>query len=70
MEEYISSTNGDFGLGVVVYPTPYGDGVDHALKRLRKRVDKAGLMDELYRRQYYLKPCLAKRVKKKKSQWD
>jgi len=55
----------DFALIVYLKDSTMED-VDNALKRLRKRMDKAGLMEEIYRRQYFLKPCLAKRNKRKK----
>lgn len=54
----------DFALTVIPKGTTAED-VEYALRRLRKRMEKVGLMDELFRRQYYLKPCLAKRVKRK-----
>ena len=39
--------------------------IEDALRKFKRKVDPAGILDEYKRRQYYLKPSLAKREKRK-----
>ncbi|HEY7683252.1 MAG TPA: 30S ribosomal protein S21 [Gemmatimonadales bacterium] len=39
------------------------DRLDWALKAFRRKMDKAGILREVRRRRYYLKPSVAKAVK-------
>ncbi len=39
------------------------DRVDWALKAFRRKVQRSGVLKELRRRRYYLKPSAAKRLK-------
>lgn len=55
------STTSEVGLSVKVH----NNNVDEALRRFKRKVDKAGLLEEVQRRSYYVKPCLAKRLKRK-----
>ena len=48
-----------------VYLRP-GEDVDNALRRLKKKVDRDSILSIAYEKTFYLKPCLAKREKKKK----
>jgi small subunit ribosomal protein S21 len=40
-----------------------GDRVEWALKTLRRKVDRSGVLKELRRRRYYLKPSEARQQK-------
>ena len=40
-----------------------GDSVEHAIKLLRRKLQKAGLFRELRRRRHYLKPSAARLIK-------
>jgi ribosomal protein S21 len=42
----------------------YNDNVEVALRRLKKKVEQAGTMREVYDRQYFVKPSVIKRQKK------
>ena len=37
------------------------DPIDRALRHLRKKMDKENTLDELRSREYYVKPCEARR---------
>lgn len=39
--------------------------IEEALRKFKKKMDAAGILDEYRRREYYLKPSLAKREKRK-----
>jgi len=43
-----------------------GEALDRALKRFKKKYEKAGILREIKRKSYYLKPSAAKRVSKSK----
>ena len=45
-----------------------GEGLDNALRRLRKLVDKAGIMQELRKREHYEKPSVKRKRKKAAAQ--
>lgn len=38
-----------------------GDPIERALRHLRKKMDKENTLDELRSREYYVKPCEARR---------
>jgi small subunit ribosomal protein S21 len=38
-----------------------GDTIERALRHLRKKMDKEDTLDELRSREYYVKPCEARR---------
>lgn len=40
-----------------------GDRVEHALKAFKRKVQKSGILKELRRRRYHLKPSTARRLK-------
>jgi len=40
-----------------------GDRLDWALKAFRRRVQKSGVLQELRKKRFYVKPSLAKRLK-------
>ena len=42
-----------------------GDSIDKALRALKKRLDKEGIMKALKAHRFYLKPSLKKRAKSK-----
>jgi small subunit ribosomal protein S21 len=39
------------------------DRVDWALKMFRRKVDRAGILKDVRKKRYYVKPSLAKRLK-------
>jgi len=41
--------------------------LDEALRKLKKKMEASKVLDEYKRRQYYLKPSLAKKEKRKAS---
>jgi small subunit ribosomal protein S21 len=43
------------------------ESIDRALKRLKKKFNDTGLVKELRKRQYFEKPSVSKRLKKKKA---
>ena len=53
----------DHGLHVEVVDNNVAD----ALRRLKKRIESAGVFDELRKRRFYTKPSVAKRLKKSKA---
>lgn len=47
-----------------------GEDIDIALRRFKKQVDKADIMEKIYEKSFKLKPCLAKREKRKKKKYE
>lgn len=45
-----------------------GDSVDKALRALKKKLDKEGVMKAVKAHRFYLKPSIAKRAKSKAAQ--
>jgi len=43
-----------------------GEILDRALRRFKKKYEKAGILREIKRKSYYLKPSAARRVSKGK----
>ncbi|MEM0950582.1 MAG: 30S ribosomal protein S21 [Cyanobacteria bacterium P01_H01_bin.74] len=41
-----------------------GENIETALKRFKKKVQKAGLLPELKRREYYVKPSVKRKRKR------
>ena len=39
-----------------------GEALDRALRRFKKKYEKAGILREIKRKSYYLKPSAARRV--------
>lgn len=39
------------------------DGVEWAIKHFRRQVQKSGVLQDLRKKRYYVKPSLAKRIK-------
>ena len=46
-----------------------GSNLEFALRRFKKKVEQAGIMREVYDRQYYVKPSEIKRKKKRLSKY-
>jgi ribosomal protein S21 len=42
-----------------------GEDIDVALRRLKKKVDRANILEDAYWNSFYLRPCIAKREKRK-----
>ena len=47
-----------------------GESVDRGLKRLKSRMDREGIMDELKERRYYKKPSVKRKEQKKKAKFE
>ena len=43
----------------------YGESIEQALRKLKKRMDKEGIMKTVKANRYYLKPSIKKRAKSK-----
>ena len=59
----------DFGATVYVAsgtPEDREKRSDDAIKRFKRRVERYKILDEVKERQYYIKPYLEKKVKRKK----
>jgi small subunit ribosomal protein S21 len=46
-----------------------GESVDKALRRLKKRLDKEGILQDVKAKRYYEKPCERRRRKEKLSRF-
>lgn len=40
-----------------------GEGVDRALKRFKRKVEQAGILKEVRKREHYVKPSIKKKLK-------
>lgn len=40
-----------------------GEGIDRALKRFKRKVEQAGILKEVRKREHYLKPSVKKKLK-------
>ena len=49
-----------------VVEVQYGN-INVALKKFKKKIERAGLMEELHRRSYYMKPSKAKKEKSRRA---
>ncbi len=47
--------------------TQSGETIDKVLKRFKKRYEKAGILKEVRKRGFYVKPSVEKRMKKAKA---
>jgi small subunit ribosomal protein S21 len=47
-----------------------GESVDRGLKRLKKKVDREGTLEESRNRRFYQKPSVRKRERKKKAKFE
>lgn len=54
----------DFGLTVYVNGTEKRD-LDNALKRFKRRIEKSRVLEIYKRKQFYVKPSVAKKIDKK-----
>jgi len=52
---------------ILIEPKSKNESIEAMLRRLRKKINQNGVMQELWYRRYYKKPSLRKRVKKKKN---
>jgi small subunit ribosomal protein S21 len=50
---------------MTVIKVKMGDSIDKALRSLKKRLDKEGVMKSVKAHRYYTKPSIAKRAKSK-----
>lgn len=50
-----------------VYVEVYRGKLEEALRKLKKKVEAAKILDEFHKRQFYLKPSLKKREKRKEN---
>tara|TARA_Y100000033_G_C2708983_1_gene92395 strand:- start:161 stop:358 length:198 start_codon:yes stop_codon:yes gene_type:complete len=46
-----------------------GERVDKALRRLKKRMSKEGIMEDVRSRRYYVKPSQKKQIKQKEQKF-
>ena len=47
-----------------------GESVDRALKRLKKKVDREGIIQQVRDRQHYVKPSVKRQKRKKKAKFE
>jgi len=47
-----------------------GESVDRGLKRLKQKMDREGIMDELKERRYYEKPSAKNKKRKQKAKFE
>ena len=67
MEDIAGNCSTKIRACVVVRPN---EDFESALRRFSKQVDKAEIMESFYDKTFYLKPCLAKREKRKKRKYN
>ena len=53
---------------MVEYELREGEDLDAALKRFRRKCQRAGIFRDIRRNQYYTKPSVKKREKRKRAQ--
>ena len=44
-----------------------GEQIEHALRRFKKKWERAGVLRELRRKAFYIKPSVVKRVEREKT---
>ena len=44
-----------------------GEQIEHALRRFKKKWERAGVLRELRRKAFYIKPSIVKRVEREKT---
>ncbi|MDR0715476.1 MAG: 30S ribosomal protein S21 [Puniceicoccales bacterium] len=49
----------------IIIPVRKGEAVDKALRRLKKRLDREGILRDVRDKRYFEKPCLKRRRKEK-----
>ncbi|MDR2628507.1 MAG: 30S ribosomal protein S21 [Puniceicoccales bacterium] len=54
----------------VIVQVRKGETIDKALRRLKKRLDREGVIREVRERQYFEKPCAKRRRKKKMAKFS
>tara|TARA_Y100000590_G_C15112201_1_gene785297 strand:- start:164 stop:367 length:204 start_codon:yes stop_codon:yes gene_type:complete len=47
-----------------------GESVDRALKRLKKKIDREGVLQQIRDRQFYVKPSDKRQKQKKKAKFE
>ncbi|HHT51813.1 MAG: 30S ribosomal protein S21 [Bacteroidales bacterium] len=52
---------------MIVVPVKEGESIDRALKRLKRKFEKTGVVRELRARQKFTKPSVIKREQKRKA---
>lgn len=52
---------------MIVVPVKEGESIDRALKRLKRKFEKTGVVKELRTRQKFTKPSVIKREQKRKA---
>lgn len=52
---------------MIVVPVKEGESIDRALKRLKRKFEKTGVVRELRARQKFAKPSVIKREQKRKA---
>ncbi len=52
---------------MIVVPVKEGESIDRALKRLKRKFEKTGVVRELRTRQKFTKPSVIKREQKRKA---
>jgi len=52
---------------MIIIPVKEGESIDRALKRLKRKFEKTGVVKELRRRQKFTKPSIEKREEKLKA---
>lgn len=48
---------------MIVVPVKEGENIERALKKFKRKFEKTGVVKELRRRQQYVKPSVARRLK-------
>ena len=49
---------------MIIMPVKEGENIERALKKVKRKYERTGVLKELRRRQYFTKPSIAKRVAK------
>lgn len=44
-----------------------GESIDKALKRFKKKYEKSGVLKEFRRRQFFVKPCVERKMDKERA---
>ncbi len=54
---------------MIIVPIKEGENIDRALKKLKRKFEKTGILKELRERQKFTKPSVIKREQKIKAQY-
>lgn len=52
---------------MIIVPVKEGENIDRALKKLKRKFEKTGVLKELRARQYHIKPTVKRREQKLKA---